>query len=59
MGAVFTDQEPYALDADTTAIVLIVEADEFTPRQLNASTNRGTDLARRGNPERRTTKRQG
>jgi len=38
MGAVFKRHEPYRLEADTTAIVLIVEAAELTPHPCGIST---------------------
>jgi hypothetical protein len=38
MGAVFECGEPYSMKSDTTAIILIVEANEFTahPRGISA-----------------------
>jgi hypothetical protein len=38
MGAVFTDHEPYTIESATGAIVLIVEAVEFTPHARGIST---------------------
>jgi hypothetical protein len=38
MGAVFNRHEPYSLETDTAAIVLIVEAAELTPHARGIST---------------------
>ena len=38
MGAVFNPNEPYTLESDAGAIVLIVEADQLRPHQRGVST---------------------
>jgi len=38
MGAVFTDHEPYTIESDTGAIVLIVEAADLKPHARGIST---------------------